>query len=100
MALVESYRTKDGGAVFSFAFVQEDRYWRVDIQQSPYLGSGDGANLHATHRRSSPTARSGYKICFAEPTTVFSLQKAHEYTESWAEAVWEWLKTGNRINGF
>ena len=81
MPVIESYRTKDGAAVFSFGFVQEETYWRIDIQQSPYLGSADGANLHNTHRLSSSAARSGYQICFAEPTEVSSLRKAHEFAE-------------------
>lgn len=97
MPTVDTYRTNDGRAYFTFSFVNEGPLWRVDIERMPPF---DNSSLHDTHRLPSSTASTGYKICFDDPYEAYSLGKAQKFSEAWAEAVWEWIKTGRRINNF
>jgi hypothetical protein len=99
MPTVDTYRTNDGRAYFTFCFVDEGPYWRVDIERMPSFG-GRNSGLHDTHRLPSSAASTGHKICFDDPYEAHSLEKAQKFSEAWAEAVWEWIKTGRRINGF
>ncbi len=100
MAILDTYRTNDGRGYFTFKFVNEGPYWRADIENAPSFGSRDGSNLHLSHRLPSSTAATGYRVCFGNDYDASSLEKARKFSEAWAEALWEWIKTGRRINGF
>ena len=97
MRIRDTDRTNDGRGYFTFAFQDEGRSWRVDIEEAPIYRD---SSLHLTHRLPSPTAATGYKICFDRPEVVTTLDKAKTFSETWAEAIWEWNTTGCRINGF
>ena len=99
MSVVDTYRTNDGRAYFTFCFVDEGPYWRVDIERMPSFGNS-GSGLHDTHRLPSSTASTGYKICFDDPYEAYSREKAQKFSEAWAEAIWHWIRTGHKINGF
>ncbi len=100
MPIEDTYRTNDGRALFTFMFVEETGgNWRVDIQSQPSYGGRD-SGLHASHRLSSSSARTGHKICFDRPECANNYSKAKSYAETWAEATWAWIRDGIRVKGF
>lgn len=97
-ATEDIYRTNDGRAFFRFRFVPETGgAWRADIQEQPSYGSR-ASDLHSSHRLSSGSAGTGYKICYA--SSPKSLRDAQKFAETWAEATWVWIKDGRRVKGF
>ncbi len=94
MATRDVYRTNDGKAYFEFDFVKVGSRYEVDIKKHPSY-NGRSTGQHETHRLNS--SRGGYKVCFANESTVTSLDKARTWVEAWSEGTWSYIKTGKRF---
>lgn len=93
---VGTYRTRNGNGFYKFGFKSVGSYYQVDIEDMPSYGnrSSDG---HSTHRLTSDTSASGYRICFGNDYTVDSLSKAQKYAQGWAESTQDYIEKGIRF---
>lgn len=86
----DTYRTKDGIALFTFGFVEVNNHIEIDILEQPSYGSRAN-DAHSTHRLDSE--RGGKKVCFGDPDYIHQ-GNAKKWAAEWAEATWKYIKTG------
>ncbi|HJQ24193.1 MAG TPA: hypothetical protein VKA60_09785 [Blastocatellia bacterium] len=86
---VETYRTKDGEAEFTFRFVKVDDQYEVDILETPSYGNLD-TSLHITHRVNSP--RGGYQADMGL-IDKRNLDEVQQMASQWAEFTWTYIKS-------
>lgn len=90
---VGTYKTRNGNGIYKFGFRQVGRRVEVDIDATPsYNGRSD--DWHSTHRLSSPSAKTGTKICFTNPDGVRTLEQAQKYAQGWAESTQDYIEKG------
>jgi len=96
MASKDTYRSNNGKYLFDFVFEKRNGYYDVHIAQQPSYGIRK-KDLHSTHRLLSDFPECRYRICFANPQDVPTLEKARKYAEAWAEATVNYIDRGERF---
>ena len=87
----DTYRTRDGRALFEFQFVPKGDHIEIDILQQPDYGRRK-SDLHNTHRL--PSDRGGHRICMGNPQAASDLTRARQWAAMWAEHTWKYINTG------
>ncbi len=90
-AIRDTYRTKDGRALFTFGFVANGDHYEIDILDQPSYGIRDD-DQHSTHRLRS--GRGGYRICLGNPRAASDLSAAYKWAAAWAENTWAYIHKG------
>jgi len=89
------YRTQSGQYLFEFNFVNKGSYFEIDIVDQPGYGNRNSGE-HPTHRL--PSDRGGYRICFGNPETINTLDKAFEWAAVWSEQTEKYIVQGIDFN--
>lgn len=93
--IVDTYRTLDGKAEFTFRFVRfKDRY-EADIVDMPTYGERSEA-LHCTHRKQSP--RGGFQADLAKADCPVTFESVRQMAAHWAESTWRYIQHNERFN--
>ena len=93
---VYTYRTKDGAAYFKFSYHWVNNGYDIDVHQKPSYESRS-SDMHTVHLllsdRDAPN-----KICIAHQARPKTLEDAKNFSMTFAELTWEYIKTGVSID--
>jgi len=93
---VYTYRTKDGAAYFKFSYHLVDGGYEIDIHQKPSY-EGRSSDCHHVHLLSS-SRDATHKICIVKSAAPKTLEDAKNFSMTFAELTWEYIKTGVSID--
>lgn len=93
---VYTYRTKDGAAYFKFSYHLVDGGYEIDIHQKPSY-EGRSAGYHDVHILSC-SRDADHKICISRNALPKTLEDAKNFSMTFAELTWEYIKTGVSID--